>query len=155
MGKSIQYKALLKNSIGEILWQPGPDRSFRAWETDNVISVIEEWENAEAQKMSEEQEVVKTNEEQVPNTVLNSYAGDLGSDKNASTENRNRTHLKKENPSSSGVKDRKAQKKEVAMRKGTERRAKSDAELEYDGILVTVDEGPVLVPGLTLLVSSS
>lgn len=95
-------------------WQPGPDRSLQAWETKNVITVTEEWDNAAAQKISEEQ--TAENEEQLNKTlvktsVLNltdenlasvSRRGDSGSDENAATENEKGTHLNK-NPSSVSV----------------------------------------------------
>lgn len=175
VAKSIQYKFLLKKSTGEVLWQPGPDRSLQAWETKNVIGVTEEWDNAEAQKISEEQQVTAENEEPLNKTLvepsaLNSteknitsvsrHAGDLGSDENARTEDEKGAHLK-ENPSSGIVKksrssDRKATKIEVPMRKYIETQAKADknSAVIEEGNLVTTDEGPVLVPGLTLLVSS-
>nr|XP_015873778.2 uncharacterized protein LOC107410814 [Ziziphus jujuba var. spinosa] len=50
----IQYKLILKQSSGDIVWQPGPDRIFRAWKTNNRIIVIEDWENASLQKITEE-----------------------------------------------------------------------------------------------------
>ncbi|KAL2905989.1 hypothetical protein RDABS01_004699, partial [Bienertia sinuspersici] len=81
---SIQYKLLLKRGTGEVLWKPDPDRSFQAWETDNVITVIEEWDSVEAQK------------------IMSSHVGDMGSDKNNSAENKDGANLK-ENPSLSAV----------------------------------------------------
>ncbi|KAK2657014.1 hypothetical protein Ddye_010066 [Dipteronia dyeriana] len=53
VGKSIQFKFLLKDRTGNILWQPGPDRIFQTWETENTITICEDWENAEYQKISE------------------------------------------------------------------------------------------------------
>uniref|UniRef100_A0A803KRK3 CBM20 domain-containing protein n=1 Tax=Chenopodium quinoa TaxID=63459 RepID=A0A803KRK3_CHEQI len=130
VGKPIQYKVLLKNSMGEVMWQPGPDRNFEAWETKNVITVTEEWDNAEAHKISEEQQAIEENEELMRNTL--------------------------EEPSLPDS-DRKAPRKEVAVGEGFERQAKADknsAELGEEGNLVPLDEGPVLVPGLTQLSSS-
>ncbi|KAI9153225.1 hypothetical protein LWI28_008000 [Acer negundo] len=53
VGKSIQFKFVLKDRTGNMLWQPGPDRIFQTWETDNTITICEDWENAEYQKISE------------------------------------------------------------------------------------------------------
>lgn len=55
MGTSIQFKFILKSSTGDLLWQPDPDRIFKSWETENTIIVCEDWEEAEYQKVIEEQ----------------------------------------------------------------------------------------------------
>lgn len=52
--KAIKYKFILKGAAGVILWQPGPDRAFQTWRTIKVISVSEDWENAELQTIAEE-----------------------------------------------------------------------------------------------------
>lgn len=53
-GKSILYKFILKGKEGDIIWQPGSDRIIQTWETMNKIIVLEDWENAELQKIVEE-----------------------------------------------------------------------------------------------------
>ncbi|URE09839.1 chromosome transmission fidelity protein 18 [Musa troglodytarum] len=55
VGKQIQFKFILKGVSGEIKWQPGPDRCLQTWETSNTIVVSEDWEDAESQKISEEE----------------------------------------------------------------------------------------------------
>lgn len=35
------------------MWQPGPDRILHTWATENIITVIEDWEDAELQKIIE------------------------------------------------------------------------------------------------------
>ncbi|XP_022742216.1 uncharacterized protein LOC111293645 isoform X2 [Durio zibethinus] len=55
VGLSIQFKFILKTSTGKLLWQPGPDRIFKSWETENTIIICEDWEEAEYQKLIEEQ----------------------------------------------------------------------------------------------------
>ncbi|XP_021289624.1 uncharacterized protein LOC110420581 isoform X1 [Herrania umbratica] len=55
VGKSIQYKFVLQTSTGNLLWQPGPDRIFKSCETENTIIVSEDWEEAEYQKLIEEE----------------------------------------------------------------------------------------------------
>ncbi|CAN6576167.1 unnamed protein product [Malus baccata var. baccata] len=57
VGKSIQFKFILKESTGNISWQPGPDRIFQTWETKNRITVSEDWADAELQKIIEEDRV--------------------------------------------------------------------------------------------------
>ncbi|XP_058099640.1 uncharacterized protein LOC131243993 isoform X2 [Magnolia sinica] len=54
IGKTIQFKFILKGINGEILWQPGPDRCFQTWETENTIIIFEDWEYADLQKVTEE-----------------------------------------------------------------------------------------------------
>ncbi|KAL6138859.1 hypothetical protein ACLB2K_064138 [Fragaria x ananassa] len=54
VGKSIQFKFILTGDAGNILWQPGPDRIFQTWETENTITVFEDWGDAELQKITEE-----------------------------------------------------------------------------------------------------
>lgn len=56
VGKSIQFKFILKDASGEIVWQPGADRVFQTWETKNTITVSEDWENTELQIVSEEEQ---------------------------------------------------------------------------------------------------
>ncbi|KAL5550315.1 hypothetical protein UlMin_000491 [Ulmus minor] len=56
VGKPINFKFILKRSTGEILWQPGPNRVLQTWETNNTIIVSEDWQNAEFQKISEEEQ---------------------------------------------------------------------------------------------------
>ncbi|KAJ1396151.1 Immunoglobulin-like fold [Sesbania bispinosa] len=62
-GKSIQFKFILKGKGGNIVWQPGSDRIIQTWETLNRISVCEDWENAELQKIVEEDQLSQSNEE--------------------------------------------------------------------------------------------
>lgn len=51
----MQYKFILKQRDGEIVWQPGPDRIFKTWGNENTLVITEDWENAEAQRITEEQ----------------------------------------------------------------------------------------------------
>ena len=55
VGLSIQFKFVLKTSNVHLFWQPGPDRIFKSWETENTIIVCENWEEAEHQKVIEEE----------------------------------------------------------------------------------------------------
>ncbi|XP_038688434.1 uncharacterized protein LOC119987567 [Tripterygium wilfordii] len=60
IGKPILYKFILKGSTGNILWQPGPDRVFKPWETMETITVREDWEDADLQKITEEAAAVNS-----------------------------------------------------------------------------------------------
>lgn len=51
--RTIQFKFILKQSTGDIIWQPGPDWVFKAWTTTKTVIVVEEWENSELQKIVE------------------------------------------------------------------------------------------------------
>ncbi|KAL8140620.1 hypothetical protein V2J09_006641 [Rumex salicifolius] len=57
LGEPVQFKLILREISGKFLWQPGKDRVLHTWETCNIISVIEDWEDAEAQQVSEERVV--------------------------------------------------------------------------------------------------
>ncbi|KAG6789396.1 hypothetical protein POTOM_005493 [Populus tomentosa] len=52
---TMRHRFILKRSTGEIVWQPGPDRTFKTWESNSSIVIAEDWENAGAQKVIEEQ----------------------------------------------------------------------------------------------------
>lgn len=60
VGRSIQFKLILKSSFGKLLWQPGPDRIFKSWGTENTIIVYEDWENVEYQKIIEHDQAGST-----------------------------------------------------------------------------------------------
>lgn len=51
----IQFKFILKQSSGDLVWQPGPDRIFRPWKTYKTIIIAEDWGNALLRKITEEQ----------------------------------------------------------------------------------------------------
>ncbi|XVF55112.1 hypothetical protein PTKIN_Ptkin06aG0010000 [Pterospermum kingtungense] len=55
VGVPIQFKFILKTRTGNLVWQPGPDRVFKSWETEKKIIICEDWEEAEYQKLLEEE----------------------------------------------------------------------------------------------------
>ncbi|KAG6697624.1 hypothetical protein I3842_09G210400 [Carya illinoinensis] len=61
-GKAVKFKFILKEITGNIVWQPGPDRIFQTWETENTVTVCEDWDNAEFQKIIEEGQLADPNE---------------------------------------------------------------------------------------------
>ncbi|XP_028770477.1 uncharacterized protein LOC114743941 isoform X2 [Neltuma alba] len=62
-GKRIQYKFILKERKGDVIWQPGSDRLMQTWETVNGISVFEDWDSAGLQMITEELQHQHSNEE--------------------------------------------------------------------------------------------
>lgn len=62
-GKCIKFKIILKAGPENIIWQPGPDRTLQTWETENTITVCEDWDDAELQKVLEEEPTSTPNEE--------------------------------------------------------------------------------------------
>ncbi|KAK4730464.1 hypothetical protein R3W88_023452 [Solanum pinnatisectum] len=54
-GKTISYKFIMTVDNETILWQQGPDRILQTWETKNTITVSEDWDNAELQTIVEEE----------------------------------------------------------------------------------------------------
>lgn len=52
--KCIKFKIILKQGPENIIWQPGPDRILQTWETENTITISEDWESADCQKILEE-----------------------------------------------------------------------------------------------------
>ena len=52
------------------MWQPGADRVFQTWETKNTITVSEDWENAELQIVSEEEQAAIQQEDSPVNSEL-------------------------------------------------------------------------------------
>ncbi|KAL3327287.1 hypothetical protein AABB24_035117 [Solanum stoloniferum] len=54
-GKTVSYKFIMTVDNETILWQQGPDRILQTWETKNTITVSEDWDNAELQTIVEEE----------------------------------------------------------------------------------------------------
>ncbi|XP_006366357.1 uncharacterized protein [Solanum tuberosum] len=54
-GKTISYKFIMTVDDETILWQQGPDRIIQTWETKKTITVSEDWDNAELQTIVEEE----------------------------------------------------------------------------------------------------
>ncbi|KAJ6865251.1 hypothetical protein NC651_035733 [Populus alba x Populus x berolinensis] len=67
VGKSIQFKFILKGIAEKIFWQRGPDRILQTWETSNTIVVWEDWEDAALQKITEEEPSANGSEEPAVN----------------------------------------------------------------------------------------
>ncbi|KAK7339863.1 hypothetical protein VNO77_20549 [Canavalia gladiata] len=77
-GKLIQFKFVLKRKQGDVVWMPGPDRILHTWENMNKITVCVDWENAQFQKIIEEDESTHSNEELKIASEMPNLAENLG-----------------------------------------------------------------------------
>lgn len=69
-GKTISYKFIMKVDDETILWQQGLDRILQTWETKNTITVSEDWDNAELQIIIEEEPGAEQSEESAVNPEI-------------------------------------------------------------------------------------
>ncbi|KDP24469.1 hypothetical protein JCGZ_25033 [Jatropha curcas] len=70
IGKSIEFKFILKQITGEVLWQPGPDRILKTWETKNTIVLLEDWEDYALQELLEDEPITSGNEDPIFGTEM-------------------------------------------------------------------------------------
>ncbi|GJN17114.1 hypothetical protein PR202_gb04156 [Eleusine coracana subsp. coracana] len=54
--KSIEFKFLLRDASGHVLWQHGANRTLQTTETQNTLVVHEDWDHGKNQRVSEEEE---------------------------------------------------------------------------------------------------
>ncbi|XP_058003016.1 uncharacterized protein LOC110651797 isoform X2 [Hevea brasiliensis] len=96
IGKSIQFKFILKEINGKILWQPGPDRIFKTWETKNTIVVSEDWEDATLQQLTEEESMANKKGEPTVNSEMLIVADELSTNSEIVVFSENLTHENEE-----------------------------------------------------------
>ncbi|ESW05909.1 hypothetical protein PHAVU_010G002900 [Phaseolus vulgaris] len=77
VGNSIQYKFILKGKEGDNFWQPGPDRFIHICETMERITVSEDWENADLQKISEDAPLAEPDKEPQIDSEVDSNASEI------------------------------------------------------------------------------
>ncbi|KAM7463978.1 hypothetical protein LguiA_032099 [Lonicera macranthoides] len=80
IGKAINFKFILKSSPEKILWQPGPDRVLQTWKTKKTITVCEDWDNGNLQKLmvadpTSLENVGSTDNQETPNAKENFTGG--------------------------------------------------------------------------------
>ncbi|XP_060202304.1 uncharacterized protein LOC132630745 [Lycium barbarum] len=156
-GKTISYKFIMKVDDETIVWQEGPDRILQTWETKNTITVTEDWDNAELQTIVEEEPGVSPEtliaENLVPPAVVN-----LEDDANEEKTNdvlaivtENITEVK-EDVNTDLNEDTTMEAKAI----GKNGMAFNDQVLssKNESILVEDEKVPVLVPGLTKVLTS-
>ncbi|CAN4106111.1 unnamed protein product [Withania somnifera] len=162
-GKTISYKFIMKVDDESILWQQGPDRMLQPWDTKNTITVSEDWDNAELQTIIEEEP--GTEEESAVNpeiliaeNLIPPTVADLEDD--ANEENVSEVlSMVAENISEVNEDMNTGQNEDTTMEAkaiGKNGMAFIDEVLssKNESILV-VDEGvPVLIPGLTQVLTS-
>ncbi|KAJ7964159.1 Phosphoglucan, water dikinase, chloroplastic [Quillaja saponaria] len=64
-GLQIEFKFILRQSSGKILWQPGPNRIFQTSETKNSIVIFVDWKNSRDHDSTEKQIVGHNGEETI------------------------------------------------------------------------------------------
>ncbi|KAK4706385.1 hypothetical protein R3W88_034080 [Solanum pinnatisectum] len=161
-GKTISYKFIMTVDNETILWQQGPDRILQTWETKDTITVSEDWDNAELQTIVEEgpgaeqsavsQEILIA-ENLVPQSVV-----DLEDDVNEGKTNDvlaivadNITEVNED--VSTGQNEETTMEAKAIDKNGV---ASIDGVLssKNESILVADERVPVLVPGLTQVLTS-
>ncbi|XP_074366748.1 uncharacterized protein LOC141707466 [Apium graveolens] len=65
--KCIKFKIILKEGPENIVWQPGPDRILQTWETENILTICEDWDSADCQKILEDVPTFNQIEESIIN----------------------------------------------------------------------------------------
>ncbi|KAH0632170.1 hypothetical protein KY289_035112 [Solanum tuberosum] len=161
-GKTISYKFIMTVDDETILWQQGPDRIIQTWETKNTITVSEDWDNAELQTIVEEEPSAEQStvspeiliaENLVPQSVV-----DIEDDINEGKTNEvlaivaeNITEVN-EDVNTGGNEDITMEAKAI----GKNMVASIDGVLssKSESILVEDERVPVLVPGLTQVLTS-
>ncbi|GMG98328.1 hypothetical protein Nepgr_000168 [Nepenthes gracilis] len=161
--KPIQYKFLLRKITGDVVWQPGPDRTFHPWEAKSVVTVHEDWENAAAQRISEEQIVhfddeeapfinkgtSYLDEELLPGVVVSDHGAAAADDRqllNVDDIAFENDYALTDANKTDEVEDRNVERRE--NRRKIDESDEDDAEDE--GTLLVHEHGTVLVPGLSV-----
>lgn len=77
IGRQIQFKFILKGRAGIVHWQPDPDRVLKTWETDNTITVCEEWGDAALQRITEGETLTDSPTEPAEKSEMHMVADNL------------------------------------------------------------------------------
>ncbi|KAH7838279.1 hypothetical protein Vadar_024437 [Vaccinium darrowii] len=156
VGRSIQFKYVLKRGNGEILWQPGPDRSFCAWETESTVTITEDWANAEVQKMTEEKTTGPT-EKFIHNIETDFAENMVSADTVAYPEDKLTVNGSELSAMESETRDKMGTSANANVKKGVDganskwkaaMTQKKSPRVEPEEPIVTYEGGHVLVPGL-------
>ncbi|KAL0922311.1 hypothetical protein M5K25_006286 [Dendrobium thyrsiflorum] len=157
VGKIIQFKFILRSSLGQIIWQPGPDRRLEVWETAKTIIISDSWEDPQKLTITEEELTLSPVAEGISsenNTAPHEKTvNDLNKvEEGISTESKTGIHDKATN-------DLNKEEERVTTESKTGSHVKAANELNQDILDENLSmhseekskslEGPVLVPGLT------
>ncbi|KAH0638316.1 hypothetical protein KY290_035607 [Solanum tuberosum] len=160
-GKTISYKFIMTVDDETILWQQGPDRIIQTWETKKTITVSEDWDNAELQTIVEEagaEQSAVSPEILIAENLVPQSAVDIEDDVNEEKTNEvlaivaeNITEVN-EDVNTGGNEDTTMEAKAI----GKNMVASIDGVLssKSESILVEDERVPVLVPGLTQVLTS-
>ncbi|KAL2509873.1 Carbohydrate-binding-like fold [Forsythia ovata] len=69
-GTLLKYKFILKGDTETNLWQPGPDRILETWEKGKTITVFEDWDDPQLQKITDEELITDQDDESILNSEL-------------------------------------------------------------------------------------
>ncbi|KAL2492234.1 Carbohydrate-binding-like fold [Abeliophyllum distichum] len=59
----LKYKFILEADTETNLWQPGPNRNLETWEKGKTITVFEDWDDPQLQKITEEELITDQDDE--------------------------------------------------------------------------------------------
>ncbi|KAL8093022.1 hypothetical protein AgCh_035052 [Apium graveolens] len=143
--KCIKYKIILKDGSENITWQPGPNRILQTSGTQNTITVCEDWDSAELQKIIEEKLIINQIEEPIiiEEDITSSHK-ELNIDKNNTVPGRGFVSNPRESPADTSDDD--DSKVLVIEGNGSMMKLK-ESKLSTDET-VSTNRLPLLVPGL-------
>lgn len=162
MGKSICFKFILKEITGNILWQPGPDRTIQTWETRNTITILEDWDDAEYKKIIEEEPMANQNGDPavqseliLPDDFIQPKKGLIFSVHDTSDAVDSDSHWSStpEKPieETPATDESMVMAKDIMGHDGRTATVKKAENSDKEGDLISYEGEPVLVPGLTPL----
>lgn len=147
IGKCIKFKIILKEGPENITWQPGPDRILQTWETDNTLTICEDWDSADCHKILEDNEpTFNQTEEPIINAEDITYPKEkVHIDKSNTMHSRGLVSNEKESPAVISDKDiNLLMLRDGSMMNVEDSKITKDETLSRNGL-------PLLVPGLNPL----
>lgn len=146
-GKCIKFKVILKAGPKNIIWQPGPDRTLQTWETENTITVCEDWDDAELQKVLEEEPTSTPNEEFAINAEnITDPKEKFHIDTNSTLPGRRLVSNAKEDPAAISDED---MNRLILETNGIMVNVQDSESTTDEGNTLSINGLPVLVPGLS------
>lgn len=140
-----------------ILWQQGPDRILQTWETNKTITVSEDWDNAELQTIVEEEPAVSPEiliaENLVPPSVVAIEDG-VNEGKTNDVLAIVAKNITEVNEDVNTNRNEETTMEAKAIGKNMEASIDDVLSSRNESILVEEEQVPVLVPGLTHILTS-
>ncbi|XP_015088740.1 uncharacterized protein LOC107031782 [Solanum pennellii] len=156
-GKTISYKFIMTVGDETILWQQGPDRILQTWETKKTITVSEDWDNAELQTIVEEEPAVSPEiliaENLVPPSVV-AIEDDVNEGKTNDVLAIVTENITEVNEDVNTDRNEETTMEAKAIGKNMVATIDDVLSSKNESILVEDEQVPVLVPGLTQILTS-